>query len=71
MPMLEKKGERIFLLQYAPGWRRVKTEVERDTTTPYSRVTVRCGACKQGAHHFLHINEVIGIRDVPVKTVAS
>ena len=62
MPMLEKVGFRIYLLQNYDG-QRVKTEIERDLKTPQSQIRIRCGACKIGGHIFLHINEVIEAKE--------
>lgn len=62
MPMLEKIGLRIFLLQHY-NRRQVKAEVERDLNAPQSVIRIRCGACKIGAHIFAHINEVISAQE--------
>lgn len=62
MPMLEKVGFRIYLLQNYDG-QRVKTEIERDLKAPQSQMKIRCGACKIGSHIFLHINEVVGVKE--------
>lgn len=58
MPMLEKIGLKVFLLQFYKG-QRVKTEIERDLSSPQSEIRIRCGACKKGAHIFAHINEIV------------
>lgn len=62
MPMLEKIGLRIFLLQHY-NRRQVKAEVERDLNAPQSVIRIRCGACKIGAHIFAHVNEVISVQE--------
>ena len=62
MPMLEKVGRRIYLLQSYNG-ERVKTEVERDLKSPQSQIKIICGKCKIGGHIFVHFNEVIRVKD--------
>lgn len=62
MPMLEKIGLKIFLLQHYEG-QRVKTEIERDLLKPDSEFRIRCGACKKGAHIFAHINEIVKMEE--------
>ncbi len=58
MPMLEKVGSKLLLLQHYKG-QRVKTEIERDLIAPTNKLTIRCGSCKEGAQTFLHFTEII------------
>lgn len=60
MPMFEKVGWRIFLLQHYNG-QRIKTEIERNV--PYSRFSIICGACKQGGYNLWYARGTTEIQD--------
>lgn len=48
MPMFEKVGHRLFVLQQHNG-QKIKLEIERNVL--YSRFSIVCGACKRGGYN--------------------